>query len=193
VRGTITLDGSTSILALPEREAPARLRRVYDGAVLAGDPVKPTDVMWGKESRTAVWVQLELDGVRLSRGPTHVHVELPGEAPRDSDVPAEVPERLGEVLRIPLWIDHELFGMRRRTLDFASRAAISDRVELAVASSSDAPRDVWIEERLRPVRGRQIRLPLGAPPAIIGDIARVKVVIRPGATERLVYHVDYNF
>ena len=68
---------------------------------------------------------------------------------------------------------------------------ITQRIQLSVANSSDEPREVWVEERLRPNGRREVR---GAPakPAIIGDVARTKLVIPPRGTERVTYSLRYD-
>src|SRR5205823_5437011 len=56
---TMALDGATTAIAMRARTVPARLRRIYDGAVHDRD-LPPTEPSWGRESRRAVWVVLEL-------------------------------------------------------------------------------------------------------------------------------------
>ena len=74
--GAIALDGSTSVIAVPTREVPARLRRVFDGAVPPPTDMPPTDPNWGKQSVSSVWLWLELPNVQLAPGPFRVHIEF---------------------------------------------------------------------------------------------------------------------
>src|SRR5205823_1149301 len=66
-RGQATLDGATAVFVPPEREIPAQLRRIYDGAVRPLD-LPATDAMWGRDSTAQVWMWLELPKLRLAPG-----------------------------------------------------------------------------------------------------------------------------
>jgi hypothetical protein len=188
--GTVQLDGGTAVLAIPARTVAASLRRIYDGAVRDRDTL-PTDMAWGRESRRAVWMWLELPHVTLSSGGVRAHVETPGEPTRDLVVSTVDRELVGTTLRLPLWVDDQLLGSRRHFLERDTDKAFSQRFELAVASTAAVPREVWIEERLRPARSRAIARAWPAKPVVEAGIARFKLTVAPGATQRLGFTVDY--
>lgn len=191
-RGTLQLDGSTAVLAAAPRAVPATLRWIYDGAIHAGRGVE-TDAVWGRESVRAVWVWLELEDRDLPPGRVHAHVEAPGEAIRDIEVPAGGREVLGETLRLPLWIDDTLQGMRTRVVMGADGASLADRFVISVANTGEQAREVWIEERLRTTKRRMLRGGWPTKPMLAHGRARTKLVVKPGALERTGYVIEYVF
>ena len=191
-RGSLTLDGSTSVLGAPPRDVPARVRRVFDGAIRngVGDANDPS---WGRDSVHAVWVWLELDGASLSPGPTHAYLELPGEPQREIDVPAAGREDTKAGTRLPLWIDDQLRGIRNRSVSNADGASLADRFSVSVSNLGTSPRDVWIEEKLRPAKQRTITTGWPTKPVLGADVARTKVTVKPGGVERVGYVIAYVF
>jgi hypothetical protein len=190
-RGVASLDGTTAVLAAAPLDVPATLTRVFDGALLG--EVAPTDAAWGKDSQPSVWVWLELQGLVLARGALRVHVELPGEPVRDAIVPAEARRSDHGVLRAPLWVDDDLRGSRARLVDLGDGAALAERFVFGVANTGAAPREVWIEEHLRPARSRRIERAWPARPAVVGDLVKTRVVVKPGAVERTGFTIAYDF
>ena len=191
-RGTLTLDGSTAVLGAPPRELPARARRVFDGALRtgvgnAGDP------SWGRDSVHAVWMWLELPGVTLSPGPTHAHVELPGEPIRDIEVPSGGREETAAGTRLPLWIDDQLRGIRTRAVVGTDGASLADRFSISVSNLGTETREVWVEEKLRPAKRRTIKSGWPTKPVLASELVRTKLVIKPGGTERFGYVIEYVF
>jgi len=191
VRGSIELDGSTAVLALPTRDAEGHVLRVYDGAVIASEDT--TDPAWGKDSTGAIWVSLELKKLRLAPGPVHVHLELPGEGIRESDVSASSRKGTDDELRLPLWIDETLRGTRQRVVEYNDGAALTERVLLGVANLGDTPREVWIEEHLRTASKRKLERAWPKKPIAVGDILRSKLDAKPGRIERTGYTLEYEF
>ncbi|MBA3461992.1 MAG: hypothetical protein H0T46_18680 [Deltaproteobacteria bacterium] len=191
-RGSLALDGSTSVLGAPPRETPARVRRVYDGATRTGvgDASDPT---WGRDSVQAVWVWLELEGATLSPGPTHAHLELPGETIRDIDVPSAGRQHTRTGTRLPLWIDDQLRGLRTRAVVGSDGASLTDRFMVSISSTAAEPREVWIEEKLRPAKRRTLKAGWPTKPLLGADTARTKVLVKPGGVERLGYSIEYVF
>jgi hypothetical protein len=191
-RGSLALDGSTSVLGAPPREIPARVRRVYDGATRTGvgDATDPT---WGRDSVHAVWVWLELDGAMLSPGPTHAHLELPGEPVRDIDVPSAGRQHAAGGTRLPLWIDDQLRGLRTRTVVGADGSSLVDRFAVSISSTAAEPREVWIEEKLRPAKRRALTAGWPTKPVLGTDIARTKVTVKAGGVARVGYAIEYVF
>ena len=190
-RGTIVLDGSTSVLLAPPRELSVRLRRIYDGAFRHGG-TSSSNLTWGSDSAQAIWVWLEVDGVRLAPGTLHAHVAVPGEPIRDVDVPADRREQTRERFRAPLWIDEQLRGQRTRTSPTADAEHLVDRFEIAVANAGAAPREVWIEEHLRDARPHQVVQAWPRAPAIARDRVQLKLVVAPGAIERTSFTLAYG-
>jgi hypothetical protein len=185
-RGVATLDGTTAILATAERDVPATLRRVYDGAVLGDLPA--SDAAWGRESQPSVWVWLELDGLSLAPGPVRVHA---GE--REVIVPAEGRRTGHHLVRLPLWVDADLRGLRARFVDLGEGAGLAERFLLGIASNASDPREVWIEEHVRPARRRRIERAWPARPVLAGDVLRTKLVVKPGTIERTGFTIAYDY
>jgi hypothetical protein len=196
-RGRIAVDGSTAIIALPARDAAARLRRVYDGGLASDATIPPTQTEWNVGSQTEVWVWLELAGIELPPGPLLVHAELPGEPIRDVVVPGDnaVVDMVGKMptLRVPAWVDDDLHGSRTRTPLGASEGHIIDRVSLNVIDLGDVPREVWLEERIRPAHRRIVSHAFPDKPVLHGDTLRTKLVVKPGEAVRAGYVVEYAF
>ena len=186
--GTVVLDGGTAVLTIPPRTVGAKLRRVFDGAVRDRD-TPATDPAWGNESRRAVWVWLELEGTMLASGPVRVHLE--GDPPRDVVVSSIDRERLGKTTRLPLWVDDALHGARRHWIERSAQRLVQ-RFQLSVSNASDAPREVWIEERLRPARRRDVTRAWPSKPVLTDDVARTKLVVPAGGTERINYTLTYE-
>jgi hypothetical protein len=190
-RGAATLDGATAVLATASRDVPATLRRVFDGALLGNVPA--TDAAWGHDSQPAVWVWLEVAGLVLAPGPLRVHVELPGEPVRDVIVPAEGRPTEHGLLRAALWVDPDLHGSRGRFVDLGDGSALAERLLLGVANTGAVPREVWIDEHLRPARRHRIERAWPSPPVVTGDVVRTRVVVKPGGFERTGYTIAYDY
>ncbi|MBL0213476.1 MAG: hypothetical protein IPQ07_06325 [Myxococcales bacterium] len=191
-RGALTLDGSTTVLGAPPRETPAAARRIFDGAIRAGVG-NASDPTWGRDSVHAVWLWLELPGVALSPGPVHAHLELPGEAIRDVEIPSAGREEIHGGTRLPLWIDDQLRGIRNRIVAGADGASLVDRFVISVSNLGTEPREVVIEEKLRPAKRRAIKTGWPTKPVISTDVVRTKVSVPPGGTERVGYAIEYVF
>ncbi|MDB4956320.1 MAG: hypothetical protein JWO36_3889 [Myxococcales bacterium] len=192
-RGNVLLDGATVVIAAPPRSVRAQLRRIYDGAVLSSD-VPSTEAMWGKESVQAVWVWLELEPMQLARGPMRVHLEVAEEGAREIDVPAEGRQQAGAEapLRLPLWVDESLRGMRQRFVDLGESSSLAERFLLSVANLGETPREVWIEEHVRSAHHRRVVRAWPNKPILAGDRLRNKLTVAPGKIERVGYTVAYD-
>jgi hypothetical protein len=95
-RGMATLDGGVAVIALPPREVPARLVRVFEGMTHHAG-IDQADLAWGKDSHHDVVVMLELDDARLLLAPAHVRIALGGDTYEIGttyavDDPARLPE-----------------------------------------------------------------------------------------------------
>jgi hypothetical protein len=191
-RGSIVLDGTAAVFANAERTVPARTRVVYDGAVRDAT-VAHTELTWGRESRRQVHTVLELEGVELPFGVVDAHVTL-DQKKRDVVVPVREREIIGKTLRLALWVEDALHGVRRNTTETYVRnngKVIRQQFQLSVASSSDAPREVWIEERLRPLEKRTL---INPPEGLVVEdhVARIKLEIPPKGTEQIDFAVAYD-
>lgn len=191
-RGQLVLDGSTGVIGAPAREVPARIRRVFDGAIRSGVG-NADEPSWGRDSVHAVWVWLELERTTLAPGLTHAYLALAGERPRDIDVPAAGREETRTGSRLPLWIDPDLRGVRNRIVTGADGTSPVDRFSVSVSNVGGEPRDVWVEEKLRPAKRRTVVNGWPAKPALGADSVRTKVTVKPGGTERVTYTVAYVF
>nr|HEX4317316.1 hypothetical protein [Kofleriaceae bacterium] len=202
--GRVVIDGSTAVVAPTPRDVPARLRRVYDGAVSSDVTTASSDAQWNAGSQPSVWVWLELPGTKLPPGPVLVHVDLPDEGLHDmvvGDAQRELDEvasgsgsaAVPETLRLQVWQDDELHGSRQRVPVGGGGGRLTERAILAVANMGDRAREVWIEERMRPARKRTIDHAWPTKPALHGDVLRTKVSIKPGDFGRTTYVVDYTF
>jgi hypothetical protein len=191
--GAVALDGSIAILEAPPRELAASLRRIYDGAV-ASPGVDVADPAWNAESTHAVWVWLELHA-QLAPGPVRAHVELAGEPVRDLELPASLRAVHGEIVRLPLWLDATLAGSRLRFADptIDADATTSERLMLSISNLGDVPREVWVEEHVRPARHRKIERAWPHQPTANGDVVREKLEVKPHAIARVGYTVTYEF
>lgn len=188
-RGSLVLDGTTTVLANPTVEVGARLRAVFDGAVR--DPsVAPTEASWGRESRSVVSNVLELDRVELGAGQLDVHFE--GVMQRDASVALGDRERVGDQLRLILEPVPGLRASRRNFVDVSLRRGktIQQRITLSVTNDGLEPRALAIEEHLRP---RLARVLADVPSAmkLVGDTLRADVVIPPHETIELAFRVTY--
>jgi hypothetical protein len=189
-RGEVVLDGSTAVLAAPARVVPAHLRRIFDGAVPT--PELGSDVAtWHGDSTRAVWVWLELGTVALAPGRLRVHVDLPGEGVRDVDADHAIAAD-GGALRVPLWPDPTLSGVRQRVSQSDDLGMLVESFTLSVANLGDQPRAVWIEEEVRPLRHRRLLTAKPAPPHVHGDVLRSELEIAPRAIELVRYTVEYE-
>jgi hypothetical protein len=191
--GTIVLDGGTAMLVNPERTVHAHVRTVYDGAIR--DPAVPaTDPIWGRDSRRAIYTVLDLPDPMLPAGPFDVRVTSATTPARDVVVTAADAEKIGAVLRLPLWADTTLHGSRRNAPEtFSRRGArmMVQRLVTSVTNASEVSRDVWIEERLRPAKKRDIR---GEHPklTITDGVARMQVVVPPRGTQQVTLTITYE-
>jgi hypothetical protein len=175
------------VLAEPAREVAARVRLVFDGGVR--NEVDSSDLTWRHESRSTVWAMLELEALKLPRGSVHVHLELGDGEARDVDVPDTAPEQLGSALRVPLWVDEQLRGSRQHWVERSDGSSLTDRFTLAVSNTSDAAREVWIEEHLRSAKRQTVLRASRQKPQLAGPVARTRLVIAPRSTERISYAI----
>ncbi len=189
--GTVVLDGGTALLSLPPRTIPATLRRVFDAAIRNRE-VSPTDVAWGQASSRAVWMWLELPDAKLPPGPVRVSVAIPGAPAREAIVPAALRERRKTTLRLPLWVDDVVQGVRRHWVDRSDSASITDGFQLAVSNAGDTPAEVWIEEHLRPAKRREVTRSAPVAPTLSDGLARTRVVVPAQGTERVSFTIRYE-
>jgi hypothetical protein len=190
-RGTVMLDGGIAVLAAPPRAVPAQLRRIYSGALPRRSDVAPRDPRWLRESHPAVWVWLELSGPALAPGPVRVHVQVAGETTRDVDVPAPGRRRRGTMLDLPLWIDGELRGHRDRWSQ-SQDATLIDRFAVSITNLGPAPREVWIEEALRPARRYTVRHARPGAAVVVESLLRMKVTVDGHAVQRGGFEIAYE-
>jgi hypothetical protein len=165
---------------------------VFDGGV-RDEATAVTDPGWNRESRRVVMNVLELDDAELTHGVMRVHLDLPGQNPQDLVIAASDRERIGKrIVRVPLQPVHVLSGLRRHWgVEPLGDRGYAQRFELSVTNVDIVPREVWIEERLRPIRGRKLVKPWPAVHSITHNAVRVMVTIPPSKTERIGFTVEY--
>ena len=110
-----------------------------------------------------------------------------------TDYADAVPGAEAVVLVVPLFVDDELRGLRARYVDLGDSASLAERLLLGIASTAAEPREVWIEEHLRPARRRRIERAWPGKPVLAGDVLRSKLVVKPGAIERIGYTIAYDY
>jgi hypothetical protein len=193
-RGQVTLDGSTAIIPVAARALPARLERIYEGAVVTSTDA--TDVNWGRDSVQAIWVWLVLDKLRLAPGPIRVHLDLPGEGIRDLDVPQssrKQDDSADAPLRLPLWVDESLRGSRVRLVEYNDGTSITERYIFAVANMGEVEREVFVEEPMRTASRRKLERSWPKKPTAEHNVLRTRFVIKAGRVERAGYTMTYDF
>ena len=190
-RGKVLLDGSIALLAAPRQELTARLRTVFDGALEAGPPT--TEITWGSNSQVAVWVWAELEHpTELAPGRVQVELALPGQPRRDLDVATTTVQLRGGRLRLPLFADEQLHGSRKREVQSSSASRIVERLRVSVSNLAEVPREVWIEERLRPAHHRELTKADPASVELAGKRLTHKVVIPPRGSSGLDVTIRYD-
>lgn len=205
-RGTIELDGTVAILAVPPKSVSSQIRRIFDGAILSGSDEK--DPMWGRDANLSVVVWLELAALKLAPGPIHVHLE-DADGPKDLDIPPtsrHQADEPGAPLRLPLWVDDDLHPTRVRTTEYDDGKQLTERLVFTIGNTSEQPRELFIEEHLRPAQQRKVEHPwpkgakitsaktaTSAPNTPSTDILRMKVEAKPLKTIRTGYTLTYVF
>jgi hypothetical protein len=131
------------------------------------------------------------DGVFVGEAIARDRSRLATPAPRSRpELPEDAPSG---PTRIPLWLDPQLRGTRVRAVERTSRASLTDHLELTVANTGSEPREVWIEEPLRPARRRELVRARPRSPELAGGVARLRLVVAPGRIERLGVTIRYSF
>ena len=190
-RGRVLLDGAIAILAAPRTETRARLRAVFDGAADDGAPT--TEIAWGGLSHQIVWVWAELErATELAPGPVHVELVLPGEPRRDLDLTTAGAQMRNKRVRLPLFADDQLRGQRKREVKSSTGSRLVERLRVSVSNLAEAPREVWIEERLRPAPHRELEK--AEPPGLHlgGKILTHRVVVPPRGSGGLDVTIRYD-
>jgi len=184
--GSLELDTEVTVWT-PPRQAPVHVVDVYRGAV-AGGLEAPSDPYWRQSSQSGVYAWLVVD-LPLERGAAVVAAAPAGDAPRT--VQAQV-EPDGARARVALWRERELRGLRVKTPISAGDHALRERLSFSIANSGDGPREVWIEEELRPARS--VKVGSGKPRFTRRDgWIRTRVTAPPGGLAHARVQLDYGF
>jgi hypothetical protein len=96
-------------------------------------------------------------------------------------------------LRLRLWGDETLSGMRERTNDYSEGAESAERLLLSIANTGTVAREVWVEEKLRSARRRTIERAWPGKLVQKHDLVRTHIVVGPGKVERVGFTVAYDF
>jgi hypothetical protein len=191
-RAEIALDGSTAIVTIPGATVVPVLRRIFDGAVRPAS-VEPNDPAWGATSTPAVWVWLELPATHLAPGVIRVQLapEHPGEE-QYVDVPATSRVQTDQLLRLPLWIDDTLRGVRQRFADPRATARTAERVTASITNNGEHEAEVFVDEHVRPASRRKVDHAWPTRPSFTGEVLRTKLLVKPGKTERCGFTISYD-
>jgi hypothetical protein len=122
-----------------------------------------------------------------------VHVDLPDEGSHDADLDAQARDQTDAQLRLRLWPDDVLHAMRQRSNDYSEGAELSERIVLSVANVGTAPREVWLEEKLRPARRHALERTFPGKAVAEHDVVRAHVTVLPGKVEHVGFTVAYEF
>jgi hypothetical protein len=183
--GALDLDTEVAVAA-PPRRVPVHVVDVYRGAVTGGLEA-PTDPYWRTTSQSGVYAWLVVDAP-LEPGAAVVTTGATA-GPRRVAGPVE---RDGDRARIALWRERALRGLRVKTALHGDHLGLRERLSYSIANSGDAPREVWIEEELRPARRRRVRS--GRPRFDRhGDWIRARVTVPAGGLARARAQIDYEF
>jgi hypothetical protein len=177
--GIVVLDGSIAVLAAPQREIAAELRRI---AVAAHDaPDDPSD---HRPVDAAVWTKLALPDTTLAPGTMFVRVALPGEPAREATLRTAGGE-------LALWPEPSLRALRQHELDYVAGSTLAERFTFSIANTGDAPREVSIEQPVRRDRHARLVRAIGKP-ALAGHVVRARVVVAPDALAHVAFTVAYQ-
>ncbi len=191
-RGSITLDGSTSVLVAAPIGTVATVRRVYAGANVAPTSAGSTAHAWGPDATSDVWVVLDLPNARLAPGEAYVHVAQPDEPERDVHVPIARHHLVANAVRFDLWSDGAMHAARERTNEGPTELSLVDRLMFSISNEGETTREVWIEEPLRAVELAGIERSWPHKPEVVGELVREKVSIPPHALERVGFTLHYR-
>ncbi len=168
------------------KQLPAHTAAIYRGAIVSPSD-SPTDPYWRQQSQSEVRTWLVIDG-QLPPGSAIAAVVIGGAPARV--VQAEL-TREGTSARMPLWTDPELRGLRTKTYQSGDEHGLREHLAFSVANLSAGPRQVWIEEELRPARRHQVQ---HARPKI--DVAdgwlKVELTVPAGGLGRATCDVVYD-
>ncbi|HVK72619.1 MAG TPA: hypothetical protein VM734_04840 [Kofleriaceae bacterium] len=195
-RGEVTLGGGdVSVRGAPSRRR-ARLERVYRGAI-AGDGENDRYPDWRSESDSAVWRELVYERAATDvAGPVRVGIAEPGGTTAwiDGAVPAVAAGAEPGAVRVPLWIEPDLIGFRRKSARDLDGTVLIDEVLFSVANRGDAEVTVTVEEELRAVARPQV---VFARPDGQGELRRDRYrttfTIAPGGVGKGVVALEYRF
>jgi hypothetical protein len=189
--GKVLLDGAIAILATPRVDVPARLRAVFDGVADDGSPT--TEIAWGALSHSIVWVWAELEqATELAPGPVHVELALPGQPRRDLDLTTPKAQMRNKRVRLPLFADDQLRGHRKREVKSSTGSRLVERLRVSVSNRAEVAREVWIEERLRPVQHRALEKAEPSGLQLGGKILTHRVLVPPGGSGGLDVTIRYD-
>ena len=76
---------------------------------------------------------------------------------------------------------------------FVLTSQVRESILFAISNSGDRPRDVIIEEELRPARTRAVLRPFPRKPTVRDGVLRLRLRAVPGAAAHAGYVLDYQF
>ncbi len=192
--GEVTVGGGVVAVRGPSSRRRARVDRVYRGAI-ADDDESPRSLEWRTASAGTVWRELAFE-----RLPTDVPGILRVGVADDDGVAGWIDGTVpaandGDppVVRLPLWIEPDLVGFRRKSGRDLDGTGVIDEVVFSVANRGDRPVTVRVEEKLRGlVRPRVVF----ERPAGVGTLRRDRwattLELAPGAVGQGVVVFEYR-
>jgi hypothetical protein len=204
-RGPITLSGDPVVVSGPTLTAPARIEAVYradPNQLHGGDgPRDPGWRMGATFGDVHDWLELDIGDAPLPPGGMMVEVARAGEPPQlvtitDDALELPDPEAARPTpTRIRLWAAPDLKGGRNKVQVSSSsdNASLIESVVLSISNGGERPREVVVEEELRPHRKHlTVVRPFPKKPALRENLLRLRLTVPPGAT-RAGYILDYDF
>jgi hypothetical protein len=198
-RGPVTLTGESVVVAAPMQRAAARLEAVYRGAIPIPNEAA-TDPYWRQQSTLDVWDWLTLDLGDATLPPGRITMEIARAGDAVPEPAIAEPDALELVdpadrsrVRIKLWPVPELRGSRMKTNLSSVTSQLRESILFAISNSGDRPRDVIIEEELRPARTRAVLRPFPKKPTVRDGVLRIRLRAMPGAAAHAGYVLDYQF
>src|SRR5262249_34998563 len=153
---------------------PAEVLSIFRGAIsYPGEP--PHDTNWHYNSTTDVWDYLELDLGDDTMPPGRVMLEVSqgdDPVPQPAILEADAIEMVDPAsdqtgrIRIKLWPASELRGQRQKWTMSTLDTGMVESVLCSVANGGSQPREVVVEEEMRPARRREVAKPFPRKPTV---------------------------
>lgn len=199
--GPVTLTGDAVIVAGTTKTVPAEVLSIFRGAIsYPGEP--PHDTNWHYNSTVDVWDYLELDLGDDTMPPGRVMLEVSqgdDPVPQPAILEADAIEMVDPAsdqtgrIRIKLWQASDLRGQRQKWTMSTLDTGMVESVLCSVANGGSRPREVVVEEEMRPARRREVDKPFPRKPTVRNGILRTRLTVPPGGLGRVGYVLNYEW